>query len=79
MTEKPTISKIEFHHGQTVLTAGIRTFVIDTMFDRIGQSPDAATALWTTATTDPGAHGDQARQWIERVTGIRITIKTEAV
>jgi hypothetical protein len=75
MTSKPPTSRIEFRRGPSLLLgpSSIRTHVIDTLF-HIGHTRDDAAALWTAATTDPGAHGDRARQLIGRATEIQIIV-----
>jgi hypothetical protein len=79
MTDAPRKLRVEFRRGPGLLSgpsvlAGLRSFVVTTLFE-IGRSADDAEKLWTTATTDPGPEGDAARALIEQATKIQITIE----
>ena len=74
MDSKPVNQGYEFHLGRRQLHGPfVRGFVIDA-FCEAGCQMDEVIKIWHAATADPGPDGDQARQLIERMTGVRIAL-----
>jgi hypothetical protein len=72
---KSSVTKIQYRRGRSLIFGpSVRALIVDALFET-GRSTEQAAALWTTATTDVGPKGDQARSLIEQVTDIKIAVE----